>query len=129
MSNEDEWVPDNVGFQVGTDQLLGSLQLKASYRMTGYFADEDRVQGSIQNVVYLDMMLEHWHSRIRRSELRFSIRTDLKDGRSSFGLNWVNFLNHARGYRDFRPGSTLSRSTLFRSIREERAAKNYYYHR
>ncbi len=120
-SNEDEWIPDNAAIQVGVDQLLGPLQLKLAYRLSGYFADDDRRQGAVQNVVYLDLMMERWHNRTRRSELRFSMRSDLDDGRSSIGVNWVNFFNQARGYRDFWPSAIL-----FRSIREERAAKHYY---
>ncbi len=119
-SNEDEWVPDHLSLQFGADQLLGPLQLNLAYRVTGYLADDDRSKGSVQNVLYLDLMLERWHSRTCRSELRFSIRNELDTGRSSIELNLVSFLNHARGYRDFVP-----RFMLFRSIREERAAKQY----
>ena len=122
MSNEDEWVPDNLGCQFGTDQLLGPLQLKLSYRVTGYLADDDRKRSSVQNVLYLDLMLERWHNQTRRSEFRFTMRNDLDTGRSSIGVNVVSFLNHARGYRDFRPNSIL-----FRSIREERAARHYLF--
>ena len=123
-SNEDEWAPDNVGLQFGADQLLGPLQLKLAYRLTGYFADDDRSQAAVQNVVYLDLMMERWHRQNRRSELRFWVRSDLDNGRSSIGLSWVNFFNHARGYRDFPPNSIL-----FRSIREERAAQHYHQQR
>ncbi|MGB7346943.1 MAG: hypothetical protein WBD20_22155 [Pirellulaceae bacterium] len=120
MSNDAELTPDNVGVQVGTDQLLGPLQFQLAYRMTGYLSDNDRKQSSLQNVLYLDMVLETWHSQKRRSELAFSMRNDFSSGRSSIGINFVSFINHSRGYRDFNPGATL-----FRSIRQERAAKHY----
>jgi hypothetical protein len=123
-SNPDEWVPDNLGFQIGADQLLGPLQFNVAYRLTGYLDDDDRKQASLQNVLYLDLMLEHWHNRIRRSELRFSIRSDLATGDASVGFALASFLNHARAYRDFRP-----HTVLFRPIREERAAKQYYFGR
>ena len=118
-SNQDQLVPDNLGFRVGTDQLLGPVQLKLAYRLTGFFADNDRNQAAVQNILSLDMMYEKWHNRFRRSELRFSMRSDLGDGSTTVGFNLASFLNHARGYRDFSPNSML-----FRSIREERAFRN-----
>ena len=57
MSNQDQMIPDNLGVQFGTDQLLGPLQLNLAYRLTGYFADNDRRQSSLQNVVALDLLL------------------------------------------------------------------------
>jgi hypothetical protein len=123
MSNQDQMIPDNLGFQFGTDQLFGPLQLNLAYRLTGYFADDDRQQSSFQNVVHLDLLLERWHNRRRRSELRFTIRSDVDTGRSSIGVNVASFVNDARGYRDFAPGSIL-----FRSIREERFSKYYRSH-
>ncbi len=120
-TNADQLVPDNLGFQVGTDQLLGSLQWNLSYRYTGYFADNDRDQATGQNVLYLDLMCERWQNRTRRTEFRCGVRNDLGNGETSFGINVTSFLNHSRGYLDFEP-----QSMLFRSIREERAAKQYW---
>ncbi|QDT11807.1 hypothetical protein [Planctomycetes bacterium K23_9] len=120
MTNDQEWTPDNVGVQFGTDQLLGPLQFQMAYRMTGYLSDNDRKEASLQNVLYLDLTLETWNSKTQRSEVAFSMRNDLTSGRSNFGINFAIFHNHSRGYRDLRPGATL-----FRSIRQERAAKHY----
>ena len=119
-TNEDQLVPDNLGFQFGTDQLLGPLQLQLSYRLTGYLADNDRSNSSVQNVIDVNLMLERWHNRNRRSELKFGMRHDLGNGGTSIGFNLVNFVNHGRGYRDFD-------SMLFGSIREERAAKHLFF--
>ncbi len=118
ITNADQLVPDNLGFYVGTDQLVGPLQLRAAYRFTNYFADNDRRAPATQNVFYLDCMLERWHSRDRRSELLFSLRNDLGDGSTSLGINLASFLNQARGYRDFQPATRP-----FLPIREERYAK------
>ena len=122
--NEDELVPDNLGVQFGTDQLLGPVQLRLAYRLRGFLADNDRNNASLQNLMSLDVDFEHWHNQFRRTEMNFSLRHDLDSGGTSVGLNVSSFLNHARGFRDFRP-----ETILFRSLREERAAKHYFYNR
>lgn len=114
-TNEDQLVPDNLGFQIGTDQLLGPLQLQLAYRLTGYLADNDRGSSSVQNVIDIHLGTERWHHRNHRSELKFAMRHDLGNGGTSIGFNLVSFFNHGRGYQDFN-------STPFRSIRQERAA-------
>ena len=121
VTNEDQLVPDNLGFQTGTDQLIGPLQLNLSYRFTQYLVDNDRVLDSIQNVIHLETVWERWHNRRRRSEIRFSIRHDVDDNDgTSFSFNFANYFNHGRGYRDFDPNLML-----FKSLREHRAARHY----
>ena len=122
-TNEDQLVPDNLGFQTGTDQLIGPLQLNLSYRFTQFLVDNDRELASIQNVIGLDATLERWHGYRRRSEIRFSIRHDVDDDEgTSFGFNIINFINHGRGYRDIDPNLLK-----FRSLKEHRAARHYHY--
>ena len=122
VTNEDQLVPDNLGFETGTDQLIGPLQLNLSYRMTRYFADNDRELTSTQNVVSLDAILERWHSYRRRSEIQFSIQHDVDDDEgTSLSLNFVNYFNHGRGYRDFDPNRLQ-----FKALKEHRAARHYH---
>ena len=121
-SNEDQLVPDNIGIEVGTDQLLGPLQLQLSYRTTQFFSDNDREDANVQSIVYIDAVLERWHSRRRRSELRFSAQHLLEDNDgTTFSFNLVNYFNHRRGYRDFD-----SNQLPFKSLKEHRAARHYY---
>ena len=120
MTNPDEITPDNLGLQLGTDQLLGPVQLRLSYRATSFLSDNDREESSTQNIVALDVALESWQSRTRRNQISFSLRNELASGRSTIGFNFASFLNHSRGYRDIRPSTQL-----FGPIREERAAKHY----
>ena len=120
LTNENELVPDNLGVQFGTDQLLGSFQLRLAYRLTNFFADDDRNNSSLQNVVNLGVGWEKWSHRNRRSTFQFNLKTDLSNGDSSFGINVSSFWNQMRGYRDFRPGANL-----FRKIREERYAQSF----
>ena len=121
-TNEDQLVPDNLGFETGTDQLIGPLQLNLSYRFTRYLADNDRELSSIQNVVSLDAVLERWHSYRRRSEIQFSIKHDVDDDEgTSLSFNIVNFFNHGRGYRDFDPNQLQ-----FKALKEHRAARHYH---
>ena len=120
-TNEDQLTPDNLGFQVGTDQLMGPLQLKLAYRLTGYLSDNDRIHTSVQNVVQVGAIYERWHNQVRRSELRFDIQHDVDDDTgTSFSFNLVSFFNHGRGYRDIDPSRML-----FKSIKRQRAAKHY----
>lgn len=117
ISNEDQLIPDNVGFEVGTDQLLGPVELHVDYRLTGFLADNDRTGASIQNVFSLDLKSEHWHHGGHRSEIDFSVRYAI-DGGTSVGLFLNHYFNDGRGYRDFNPSSIL-----FRSLKQERADK------
>ena len=48
------------------------------------------------------------------------MQNDLGGGDMSFHFNLTTYLNHLRGYRDFRPDTIL-----FRTIRQERAALHY----
>lgn len=119
VTNADQLIPDNLGVHFGVDQLLGPLQLRLGYRVTGFFADNDRTNAAVQNLFDVDAMLETWHNRFWRSEARFSLRYDVASGESSFQFNLRNFFNQVRGYRDMRPDSVL-----FRSIREERSLRH-----
>ncbi|MCA9135400.1 MAG: hypothetical protein KDB00_01540 [Planctomycetales bacterium] len=128
VSNSDQWTPDNAGLHVGTDQLFGPLQIRLSYRMTEYFADNDRSTSRLQNVVYADLQWTQEHGP-GRSERRdgwgqwgFSLRSDLTNNNTTIGLSYVFYTNDGRGYRDFRPGSIL-----FRPLRDERAARRYLF--
>ena len=122
VTNEDQLVPDNLGFQTGSDQLIGPLQLNLSYRFTRYLSDNDRELSSLQNVVNLQAVYERWHSYRRRSEVRFSIQHDVDDDEgTSFSFNFVNYFNHGRGYRDFDPNQLQ-----FKALKEHRAARHYH---
>ena len=120
--NEDQLIPDNAGFEVGSDQLFGPIQLHVDYRMTGFFADNDRREASLQNVFRVDVKAERWHRCGHRSEIDFSVRHAL-DGGTSVGLFFHHYFNDGRGYRDINPNSIL-----FRTLKQERAAKiNHFY--
>ncbi len=120
--NEDQLIPDNAGFEIGSDQLFGPIQLHVDYRMTGFFSDNDRIETAIQNVFRVDIKAERWHRGGHRSEIDFSIAHAL-DGGTSVGFFFHHYFNDGRGYRDFNPNSIL-----FRSLKQERAAKiNHFY--
>ncbi len=121
-SNEDQLIPDNAGFEIGSDQLFGPIEMHVDYRLTGFFADNDRTGASVQNVFSLDLKTEHWHRGGHRSEIDFSIRHAI-DGGTSVGLFFNHFFNDGRGYRDFQPNSIL-----FRALKQERAAKVNHFH-
>ncbi len=116
-SNEDQLIPDNLGFSVGADQLLGPVQVHLGYRMTGYLSDNDRTEAAIQNIVRIDLKAEKWSTAGFRSEVDFSLIHEIEGG-TSVGISFSRYFNDARLYRDFRPGTVL-----FRPLKQERAAK------
>lgn len=121
-SNEDQLVPDNAGFELGSDQLFGPIELHLDYRMTGFFADNDRSGASVQNVFRLNLKAERWHRGGHRSEFDLMLRHALGGG-TSVGIFFHHYFNDGRGYRDFNPNSIL-----FRSLKQERATKiNHFY--
>ena len=116
-TNEDQLVPDNAGFAIGIDQLLGALQVRLGYRLTGFLSDNDRTETAIQNVLRIDLKSEAWNEAGFRSEVDFSLIHEINGG-TSVGIFFSRYFNDARFYRDFRPGTIL-----FRSLKQERAAK------
>ena len=116
-TNEDQLVPDNAGFAIGIDQLLGALQVRLGYRLTGFLSDNDRTETAIQNVLRIDLKSEAWNEAGFRSEVDFSLIHEINGG-TSVGIFFSRYFNDARLYRDFRPGTIL-----FRSLKQERAAK------
>ena len=116
VTNEDQWVPDQINLKVATDQLVGPIQLHLGYRLTRFFADNDRSRSTIQNLLTAGMTWERWRDRRRRSEFAFSMRYDLDDRDASFVLGWTHFVNAGQGYRDLR-------SVPFRDLRWERAVQ------
>ena len=115
-TNEDQLVPDNAGFAIGTDHLLGALQVHLAYRLTGFLSDNDRTETNLQNVVRIDLKSEKWSEAGFRSEVDFSLIHEINGG-TSVGIFFSRYFNDARLYRDFRPGTIL-----FRSLKQERAA-------
>ena len=116
-SNEDQLVPDNVGFSVGADQLFGPVQLHVGYRITGFLSDNDRTDTAIQNVLRIDLKTEKWDFAGFRSEVDLSVIHEISGG-TSVGINFSRFFNDSRLYRDFRPGSVL-----FRPLKQQRAVQ------
>ena len=123
VTNTDQVIPDNLGVHFGVDQMIGPVQLRLGYRLTGFFADNDRSSAVVQNLFDLDAMLETWQSRYWRTEARFSVRHDVSNGGTSLQFNLRSFFNQGRGYRDMRPDSLL-----FRPIREERSLRHLMVH-
>ncbi|MEM7454234.1 MAG: hypothetical protein AAF456_07750 [Planctomycetota bacterium] len=121
-SNADQFTLDNIGFEAGTDQLMGPLHLHLSYRLTRFNADTHRGVSVLQNVFNIEAKFERWRNRNCRSDLAFSIQHDADDGGTSIGLNYSRFLNHGRGYRDLSPDSII-----FGPVRQERFASQFIF--
>ena len=116
-SNEDQLIPDNAGFAIGTDQLFGPVQLHLAYRLRGFLSDNDRVETAVQNVLRMDLKAERWSPNGFRSEVDLSVIHQIEGG-TSVGISFSRYFSDGRHYRDFRPGTML-----FRSLRQENAVK------
>lgn len=118
VSNENLNVgrPDHLGLKAGWQQLLGKLQLDASYQHHSYFADDLRTQSSNQRAWLLDASWNQWSSQQNRAESGFRLRHDSDTGAFTGMLYFTWYDSNGRRYRDFRPGEVDFRDLRTREI-------------
>ncbi|MDP2828866.1 MAG: OmpA family protein [Sulfuricellaceae bacterium] len=111
--------PDYLGFKAGWQQLLGNLQLDASYGVHHYFADDQRAQASNQRTWLLDAAWNQWNSQQNRLEAGFQLRHD-SDTKETTGMLYFSWHDSkGRRYRDFRPDEVDFRDLRTRDIPSE----------
>jgi hypothetical protein len=101
--NFDAFQPDHASLRLGWSQLLGQADFEASYRVTRYFADEDRRDATTQHLISLDAVVTSCLLDGCRYELDLSVQFDLVDDTATVSLAVAGHLG-SRGYRDFAPG-------------------------
>jgi hypothetical protein len=111
--------PDYVGLKAGWRQLLGNLQLDASYGVHHYFADDLRAQSSTQRTWLLDASWNQWSSQQNRLEAGFQLRHDSDTSETTGMLFFTWHDSKGRRYRDFRPDEVDFRDLRTRDIPSE----------
>jgi outer membrane protein OmpA-like peptidoglycan-associated protein len=96
--------PDQLGWKVGWQQLLGKVQIDASYQQNHSQSDSLRTQASIQRTWLLDASWSQWTGRHNRPEAGLQLRHDADTGAITGLLYFTWHDSNGRGYRDFRPG-------------------------
>jgi hypothetical protein len=107
--------PDHASLELNWRQLVGELVLEADYRLTRYFADDDRATAVNRNRFRLAALWENRTQAGDRYEIGGALgyRPDRPDLTGLLFLTW--HFDRARGYRDFAPGEVQ-----FEDIRSRR---------
>jgi hypothetical protein len=95
---------DRASLTAEWEQLVGDLVLRASYRRTRFFADDNRDRGSWGDTVGLGADWDRFHIGGQRMQVgaRAAYRVDSRDLTAALSLTW--HFGPGRGYRDFAPG-------------------------
>lgn len=118
VSNEDINVfqPDHLGFKVGWQQLLGNVQLDASYQPLHYYSDNLRTNASTQRTWMLNASWNQWNGQQDRLEAGVQLRHDSDTGAVTAMLYFTWHDSNGRRYRDFRSGDVDFRDLRNRTI-------------
>lgn len=107
--------PDHVRFRMGWRQLLGPFEAAATYRLTHYFEDRDRLEAVTRQYLDLDLSWDHW--TLDQERLRIGGRLTRALDRDAFSagvfMTWT--FSTGRALRDFSPAEEL-----FRHLKERR---------
>lgn len=103
VSNEDLSL-DRASLTAEWEQLAGDVVLRASYRRTRFFADEDRSGSRWGDTIRLAADWDRFRDGGQRIEVgtRAVYRLDRRDLAATLLLTW--HFGPGRGYRDFAPG-------------------------
>ena len=106
VSNEDYNViqPDHIYLRMGRSQLIGPVTVDFSYRVAKFFEDDDRSRDSIQHLLALEGLAEHFNLAGHRCELDFGVAHDLSNGKTSAKLWLSAYFDNGRRYRDIYSG-------------------------
>lgn len=108
--------PDHLGLKAGWQQLLGRLQIDASYQLNHYFPDQLRTRASNQRTWLLDATWSQWTGSQNRPEVGLQLRHDSDTGAVTGMLNFTWHDSKGRAYRDFRPGEIDFRDLRTRDL-------------
>ncbi len=103
-SNENFFDPDYLSMKAEWKQMLGEGQVDVGYRVTHYWADEDRNNSSNRHFLTFDLNWNRWQQNQTRWELGAKLQQDL-DNDELFGMLYISWHGgKGRAYRDFMPG-------------------------
>jgi hypothetical protein len=96
--------PDHSYVRVGRSQMIGPLTADVSYRFAEYYRDKDRARHSVQHLLALEGLVEHFSLAGRRYELDVRVAHDLSNGKTSANLSLTAYFDNGRRYRDLYSG-------------------------
>lgn len=105
--------PDHVSGRVGWRQFFRGWRLDAGYRVTRFFDDGDRSDGSTRQAVSAELFKDFWVTPRSRLEIGFEYRHDFPDNENAGFISITWHFSNGRGLRDFWP-----RRADFRNLRE-----------
>jgi hypothetical protein len=111
--NFDLTLPDHYSTEAHWQQLLGSVALDASYRISFYQSDGDRNNASKRSYAGLELNWQQWTDHQNRLELAAQYSYDIERKANLATLSFTYHFGEGRGLRDFAPGEID-----FRDIRQ-----------
>lgn len=94
---------DNVGTETHWLQLLGNVELDASYRSTFYQADANRNKAATRSYAGLALNWQYWQANQDRLEVGMQYTYDIERQAHLGMLSLTYHFGEGRGYRDFSP--------------------------
>ena len=107
--------PDHIYMRVGGSQLIGPMAIDVSYRIAEFYQDADRAGNSIQHLLALEGLAEHFTLAGRRCQLDIGVAHDLSSGTTSARLSLSAYFDNGRRYRD-----VVSSDERFLALRRQR---------
>jgi len=104
---------DHVSGRVGWRQFVRGWRLDAGYRVTQFFNDRDRNDGTTHQAVSAEVFRDFWVTPRSRLEIGFEYRHDFPDNENAGFVSITWHFSNGRGLRDFWP----TRAD-FRNLRE-----------
>ena len=111
--------PDHYRSEAHWQQLLGSVTLDASYRVSFYQADGDRTAASKRSFAGLELNWQRWTDKQNRIEVAAQYNYDIERNANLATLSLTFHFGEGRGLRDFAPGEVE-----FRDIRQRQTLGN-----
>jgi hypothetical protein len=111
--------PDYYSTDVHWQQLLGSVELDAFYRIAFYQKDGDRNSASERSYAGLELNWQKWTAYQNRIEVAAQYSYDLERNANLATLSFTYHFSEGRGYRDFAPNEFNFRDIRQRQIVDE----------
>ena len=108
--------PDNYRTEAHWQQLLGSVELDAFYRIAFYQKDADRISASKRSYTGLELNWQYWTAHQNRVDFTAQYSYDLERRASLATVSFTYHFGEGRGYRDFAPNDFDFRDIRQRQI-------------
>ena len=122
VSNENMniFIPDHFTSEVHWKQLLGAVNIDASYRVSFYQKDQDRSKNSMRQFTKLDFNWQPWMTVQKRFEISGEYLYDIDKNEHLGMLSFTYHFGESSGYQNFKPGAID-----FRQIKQRQRLDGY----